>query len=151
MGGLGLRRLGALTADVVAVGLLAVAALLPFGLHPGTHYDLPQRLISAAVDAVAFGLYVVPFLVRDGTTPGKRLARLRVVMADGGGPPSAGVAVLRDPVVKIFLLGSLLSAINPALGFAGLAIDLAPALWRRDGRTLHDHLAGTVVEDALLT
>jgi uncharacterized RDD family membrane protein YckC len=146
-----LRRLGALTADVVAVGVIAVVVLLPFGIHPGTDYDLAQRVVSAAVDAVVFGLYAVPFMVRDGTTPGKRLARLRVSMADGGGAPSAGVAVLRDPVLKIFLLGSLLSAVNPLLGFAGLALDLAPALSRRDGRLLHDRLAGTVVEDTIWT
>jgi uncharacterized RDD family membrane protein YckC len=147
LNGLGLRRFGALVADIVAAGVIGIVLMLPFGEHPGMHHDVAERLVLAVGNAVLYGLYVVPFLVRDGTTPGKRLAGLRVVMADGGGVPSLGVAVLRDPVLKLLVFNSILSVIHPLLGFLTLAIDLAPAWRHRDGSTLHDRLAGTVVVD----
>jgi uncharacterized RDD family membrane protein YckC len=143
--GLGLRRAGAMTGDLLLAGVLGIVVMLPFGWHPGMHYDAVERLVSAVGDAAVFGLCVVPFLVRDGTTPGKRLAGLRVVMARDGELPSVRVAVLRDPVLKVLLFGSLASVIHPLLDVVTLAIDLAPAFYFYDGRTLHDRLAGTTV------
>ncbi|MCH6159973.1 RDD family protein [Streptomyces marispadix] len=106
------RRLGALFID------WAVSVLIGYGLFAG------GDLHSA--DNWALAVFLVMSLLTVGTvgsTPGKRLLRLRVVAVEGLGRP----ALWRVAVRTVLL---------------GLAI---PALiWDRDGRGLHDRLSGTV-------
>jgi uncharacterized RDD family membrane protein YckC len=91
------------------------------------------------------GLYAVPFLIRDGATPGKRLAGVRVAMLDGGGVPDLRTAVLREVVLKVLALG-VLSGVNPALGGLAFMLDLVFAFFvGGEGRSLHDRIARTIV------
>jgi uncharacterized RDD family membrane protein YckC len=106
------RRLGALFID------WAVSVLIGYGLFAGG--DLHST------DNWALAVFLVMSLLTVGTvgsTPGKRLLRLRVVAVEGLGRP----ALWRVAVRTVLL---------------GLAI---PALiWDRDGRGLHDRVSGTV-------
>lgn len=82
--------------------------------------------------ALSFVAYFALFTWRDGATPGKRLAGLRVEGAEGGRAGLAQLA-LRE-AVKLLSLG--------LLGLPFLAL-----LLRRDRRGLHDLAAGTRVRE----
>ena len=82
-----------------------------------------QQLLPAVVFIVGWA--------RWGGTPGKLLLELRVVDARSGGRPGWIQAAIR-------CLGYVVSALPLGLGFVWAAID-------RDGRALHDKLAGTRV------
>lgn len=82
-----------------------------------------QKLLPAAVFIVGW--------TRWGCTPGKLLLELRVVDARSGRRPGWIQAVIR-------YIGYIVSALPLGLGFLWAAID-------RDGRALHDKLAGTRV------
>ncbi len=69
--------------------------------------------------------------VRYGMTPGKLLLELRVIDAASGARPGWTRAIIR-------YLGYFVSALPLGLGFVWAAFD-------RDGRALHDRLAGTRV------
>jgi uncharacterized RDD family membrane protein YckC len=116
-----------LAAIVVAIGAaLALSVLqLPESLDP----------VLAALGAAAFLLWSIGYFVffwsSTGETPGDRVMRIRVCMADGGGPPRPFRALVR--------LGALsLAAIPLFLGLLTILVDQ-----RRRG--LHDMLVGTVV------
>ncbi|OEU88173.1 hypothetical protein DB35_17420 [Streptomyces abyssalis] len=106
------RRLGALFSD------WAVSVLIAYGLFAGG--DL------SSADNWALAVFLVMSLLTVGTvgsTPGKRLLRLRVVTVEGLGRPALWRVAVRTALL-------------------GLAV---PALvWDRDGRGLHDRLSGTV-------
>lgn len=106
------RRLGALFID------WGISLLIAYGL-------LARGDLSAAGDW-ALGVFLLLSLLTVGTvgsTPGKRLLRLRVVALDGLGHPALWRTAVRTALL-------------------GLAV---PALvWDRDGRGLHDRLSGTV-------
>lgn len=78
-------------------------------------------------------LYFVLLWAWRGQTLGMMAVHIRVVTRDGR-PPSLGRAAVR-------LIGYGASALPLFLGFA-------IALFDRERRTLHDHLAGTVVVEA---
>ena len=106
------RRLGALFID------WAVAVLIAYGLLA----DGEPRIANNW----ALAIFLVMSLLTVGTvgsTPGKRLLRLRVVAVEGLGRPA-----LWRVAVRTVLLGAAV----PAL------------IWDRDGRGLHDRLSGTV-------
>jgi uncharacterized RDD family membrane protein YckC len=106
------RRLGALFID------WAVAVLIAYGLLA----DGEPRVANNW----ALAIFLVMSLLTVGTvgsTPGKRLLRLRVVAVEG-----LGRAVLWRVAVRTVLLGAAV----PAL------------IWDRDSRGLHDRLSGTV-------
>ncbi|WP_314172576.1 RDD family protein [Streptomyces winkii] len=106
------RRLGALFAD------WAISVLIAYGLLAGG--DL------RSTDNWALAVFLVMSLLTVGTvgsTPGKRLLRLRVVAVDG-----LGRLTLWRVAVRTVLLGLAI----PAL------------IWDRDGRGLHDRLSGAV-------
>jgi uncharacterized RDD family membrane protein YckC len=143
---IGWRRLGAWVVDLVLPGLVLIAVQLPFGWHLGTHQDSAQRWILTAASAVVTGLYAVPFVVRDGATPGKRLAGIRVAMLDGGGVPGLRTAVLREVLLKVLVLGVLTDGVGPALGGLAFALDVVFALFVGvEGRSLHGRVARTIV------
>lgn len=88
-----------------------------------------------ALGAAAFLLwssgYFVVFWSSTGETPGDRVMRIRVCMADGGAPPRPFRALVR--------LWALILAVIP------LCAGLLPILVDRRRRGLHDILVGTVV------
>jgi len=110
--------------------LLADPALAEI-VHAGS-----LRLVLTLTQAllIAFGVSALYFVAGESSpwqaTPGKRALRLRVRTMDGGdvGP---GRALLRH--------------LGGALSWAMLNLGHAIAGWRRDGRALHDLLAGTEV------
>jgi len=99
---------------------------LPWGVAASPKVLAAQtlhELLPAAVFVVGWA--------RWGCTPGKLLLELRVVDARGGGRPGWTRALIR-------YLGYLASALPLGLGFLWAAFD-------REGRALHDRLAGTRV------
>lgn len=109
----------------VAVGLAVSVLPLPNSLDP----------VLISLGGLAYLLwstgYFVVFWSSTGETPGDRLMRIRVCMADLEGPPS--------PLRALVRLGALVLAAIPL--FAGLL----PILVDERRRGLHDMIAGTVV------
>jgi uncharacterized RDD family membrane protein YckC len=117
--------------NVVAIVVGTGAALALSVLHlPKSLDPALVALGGAAFLAWSIGYFVV-FWSTTGETPGDRVMRIRVCMADGGGPPRPFRALVR--------LGALILAVIPL--FAGVLLILVDQ--RRRG--LHDMLVGTVV------
>lgn len=112
--------------SVAPVGRRLGALFIDWGASLLVAYGLFARGDLDAAGDWALGVFLVMSLLTVGTvgsTPGKRLLRLRVVALDGLGRPALWRVVVRT-------------------GLLGLAV---PALvWDRDGRGLHDRLSGTV-------
>lgn len=98
---------------------------------------LPQSLdpILVALGGASFLLWSIGYFVvlwsSTGETAGDRVMRIRVIMADGGGPPR--------PLRALVRLGALVLAAIP------LFLGLFPILVDERRRGLHDMLVGTVV------
>lgn len=116
-----------LTAIIVAAGVaLALSVLqIPDSLDP-----LLRALGGTAYVLWSLGYFVI-FWSSTGETPGNRVMRIRVCVADSGKPPTLSRALLR--------FAALILAVIPL--FAGVLPILVDA--RRRG--LQDMLAGTVV------
>lgn len=106
------RRVGALFID------WAIAVLISYGLLAGGEPRIANNWALAVF--LTMSLLTVGTV---GSTPGKRLLRLRVVAVDG-----LGRLVLWRVALRTLLLGVAV----PAL------------VWDRDGRGLHDRLSGAV-------
>jgi uncharacterized RDD family membrane protein YckC len=132
-------RAAALAIDAAAVILIFVSLSAMVALISSLVGTLrPEWVVGLLLAfglALIGGIYFVLFWSGAGQTPGMRLLRLRV-RGPGGGPPSAGRALLRA-------IGTVI-AIVPF--FAGYL----PVLFDDRRRGLPDFLAGTVVvyEDA---
>ena len=126
-------RCGALLVDYTALVLvLAVATLFARVLGAGARWAGETALAvgyAAALALVAFNFVVLPAF--GGRTLGKWVTGLRVERLDGS-PLGPGRACLRH------LVGYPVSLLTLALGFL-------LAAFTRDGRALHDYVAGTVV------
>lgn len=110
--------------DAVVVYLTAQIA----GVPTAEVLELPLAPLATFV----FGLniaYLAAFTANGGQTLGKMAAGLRVEGAEG--PVTFGAALLR---VAVAIAGGLAAG----AGFL-------PALWRADGRAVHDQIAGTRV------
>ena len=122
--------------DAAIINLVSITVAAGVGLALSV-LQIPNSLEPAliALGGVAYVLwsagYFVVFWASTGETPGNRLMRIRVCMADTGEPP--------HPLRALFRLGALVLAVIPL--FAGLLPILVDA--RRRG--LQDMLAGTVV------
>lgn len=137
------RALGLVT-DVFMIGLpISLLMMAIFGhdqMHSATALDLLSHDPKAQTNPpnpiaslMQMGLFLIAFVVlwhRDGQTPGKKLARIRVVDA---------TTYQRAPYWKLILrfFGYFLSVITIFGFFIGLL--------RRDKRTLHDLISGTAV------
>lgn len=110
---------GVLSWLLVGIALPWGPALSARGLVAQTLHEL----LPAAVCVIGWARY--------GMTPGKLLLELRVVDARGGDRPGWIQAIIR-------YIGYFVSALPLGLGFVWAAFD-------RDGRALHDRLAGTRV------
>jgi uncharacterized RDD family membrane protein YckC len=106
------RRLGALFIDWALAVLIAYGLLSDGEVQAANNWALAVFLLMSALTVGTVG-----------STPGKRLLRLRVVAVDG-----LGRLVLWRVIVRTLLLGAAV----PAL------------VWDRDGRGLHDRLSGSV-------
>jgi uncharacterized RDD family membrane protein YckC len=131
-----ITRTIAFVADAAIINLVAMAVGVAVGLALSV-LPLPESLdpVLVSLGALAYLLwstgYFVVFWSSTGETPGDRLMRIRVCMADGGASPPPLRAVVR--------LGALVLAALPLFaGFLTILVDD-----RRRG--LHDMIAGTVV------
>jgi uncharacterized RDD family membrane protein YckC len=116
-----------LVAIAVAGGVALTLSVLQF---PSSLDPVLIAMGGAAYVFWSIG-YFVTFWSSTGETPGNRLMRIRVCVADSGAPP--------QPLRALARLGALVLAVTPL--FAGLLTILVDD--RRRG--LHDMLAGTVV------
>ncbi len=135
LAGLG-SRMAALLVDTAiqwaVLAALAVALVFPFLVGPmhGAPFLVAVYVVVAAL--VHLGYHIFFETLTSGRTPGKRLARLRVVRADGG-PIAFRDAAVRN-IVRI--------VDGPVTGYvAGVAAILATARNQRLG----DLAAGTIV------
>jgi len=126
-------RCGALLIDyTVVVSIVAFATLMSRVLGDGARATSELTLLLgyvAAITVAALNFLVLP--VFTGCTLGKWATGLRVETA-GGEPPGFARALLRHTV------GYLLSVLTLGVGFL-------VAAFSREGRALHDLIAGTVV------
>lgn len=135
-------RFGALLIDALVIGLSAAVfagvfltvgvAITPSEGDPGEAVAIGTILGVAGTIALAVGLSW-RFHAR-GTSPGARIAHVRIVDRDGNAPGAfRGLARM---LVAYVLSGNLMN-----LGYLW-------AIWDHEKRTWHDHLAGTwVVRD----
>lgn len=148
------RRLCAAAIDLLLLGLVLSAAMVPF---------LADRLREAAdgrpagsvgmsvtVDLV-FGAYFVVFAARSGATIGKRLMGL-VVVADDGGPLGWRRAGLRYGVVlgavvvpELLDVAGVSAEVSAIAWTVSLAFVFLPIVLSDDGAGVHDRLTGTRV------
>ncbi|MEV5569600.1 RDD family protein [Spirillospora sp. NPDC052269] len=131
------QRLLARIVDTLIVGLPVVLVLRAVLPHDTADHWSPTSVASALLvyDAVQLALW--------GRTPGKRLAGVRVVTADGSRPDPAraalraavyAVPIALRPVPVLGLLAGILWVVNVATAFRG-----------PERRALHDRMAGTGV------
>lgn len=124
------RRLASIVYEsLIVLALLLVASLAFLLLSPNAAATAARPLFQAYLLTV-IGLYFTWFWTHGGQTVAMRAWRLRLLRCDGG-PLSWRDAWLR------FILAL------PLLGLGGLG--LLWALLDRDGRFLHDRLAGTMI------
>jgi pSer/pThr/pTyr-binding forkhead associated (FHA) protein/uncharacterized RDD family membrane protein YckC len=130
-------RAAAAVLDLVAVSAVQAAMLAPAIWHwrtqaPGAEPAFVGVLLAvggaAAAGIFGIGYYVYYWGVR-GATPGKRLFGLCVQGEGGAQPPGSTRAAVR-------LFGYVVSGVLLGIGFLMAA---------RDGRALHDRIAGTRV------
>ncbi len=134
-------RLVARAVDSLIVVLVMALPLAAAGVVDAAGLGSPQVvLVVGLVAAVLLGLAVQVWhwvgIATDGSTVGRRLARIRIVDLDGGPPGFARGVVVRE-WVGISLLGGTLSILWL---FADFVVGLGDA-----GRTARDQLAGTRV------
>lgn len=144
---------GALSMIVVFVVMLLVG-VSAFGLASGTDEETAGAagflagLLAYVLVSVAWGLVYAPLTMmrrgpHNGQTLGKQLVNIRVMRMDGT-PVTAGTAIMRDVVMKNFViwgLGSFFFAIP------GILSSLWP-LWDGQRQTWHDKAVSTVVTNA---
>ena len=87
-------------------------------------------LMSVLVFSAVMVVYDAAFTARTGVTPGKRIARIKVVRAATGVPPGWGRSVLRAVV-----LGALTWVVNGIVALFGEQLH----------RGVHDFAVGTLV------
>lgn len=137
------RALGFVT-DIFMIGLpIALITMVLFGydqMHTATGLDViaqsdkaaknPPNPYASLLQITLFLLSYVAFWKTSGQTPGKKMARIKVVDAK-----TLGTAPYWKLILRFF--GYFLSLIFLIGFFIGL--------FRRDKRTLHDLLSGTAV------
>lgn len=124
------ERVGALVADFVFMNILLVVvllAMLAMGLMAGS---LGLALGIVAMFAVRHGYFLFFETWLSGSTPGKRMAGLRVVSRDGGRLRTEAILarnLMRD--LEMFVPLALLTAPEALIGAAPWYLRLGSALW----------------------
>jgi uncharacterized RDD family membrane protein YckC len=152
-------RLGALVLDLLLMGVLVAALVVPLALLVGAH-SLDSDLMAAVALLVVFLLRAFYFsffeLAWQGQTPGKRRLGIRAVDARGG-PLTAEAVIARNLTRELELFLPLAALFAPASLLPGAAgwMALVPLGWmlvfgflplfNRDRLRVGDLVAGTVV------
>jgi uncharacterized RDD family membrane protein YckC len=130
--------------DLAILTLLIVLALTPF--NEDDSLDAPPLFLVAVLAAV-LAYEIVPVYLR-GQTPGKLIARTRIVRVDGGGSLTWWQAFVRwAPVCVVWALGG----VYPPLAVVAMAALYLSALADVGGRSVLDKLAGTRVVRSAVT
>ena len=131
-------RLAARTIDL-GVALVPALAVVPVGIALGAPMLVRGGLVSSLVAMGALGALNLGWLQRYGQTVGKRVVGLRIVRSDGR----------RATLATILLRRVVAPGVLASVPVVGSLFALADALlvFSRDRRTLHDHLADTIVID----
>ena len=126
------ERLGAFVIDMVLLTLSIVLLMIGLGLAlpVGVPSDIVFALILLGLFVVRNGYFVFFEAQFGGSTPGKRLLRLRVVARDGGGLGTEAVFA-RNLLRDIELFGPLVALTAPRqiVGSAPFWLALSAALW----------------------
>lgn len=128
------RRLASLLYDLLLNVAVVFIATFPFLAFFGDSTHGWRRHVLQAWVVLVVGAYYVTFWVRGGQTLPMKTWHIRLVRAEDGGPVRTPRAIHR------FALA--------VLGTAALGLGFLWALVDRDGRFLHDRLAGTALVDA---
>jgi uncharacterized RDD family membrane protein YckC len=123
--------LDAAVINLIAIVAAAGVALMLSVLSVSGDLDAWAAAIAGAAFVAWTALYFVVFWCTTGQTPGSRLMRIRVCLAEDG-------AVLRPRSSLVRYACLVLSAIPLFAGFL-------PILFDRRRRGVHDMLAGTIV------
>jgi uncharacterized RDD family membrane protein YckC len=138
--------------DLAILTLLIVLALTPF--NEGDSLDAPPLFLVAVLVAV-LAYEIVPVYLR-GQTPGKLIARTRIVRADALDAPEAVTGLTLTwwqafvrwaPVCVVWALGG----VYPPLAVVAMAALYLSALADVGGRSVLDKLAGTRVVRSVVT
>jgi uncharacterized RDD family membrane protein YckC len=140
---------------IVAIPAVILSLLLFGGIGAAAYADSTAGYIAVVLGFLSFlliimviGLLYAPLTMmrqgeHNGQTWGKQMLGIRVVRFDGQ-PMDFGWSLLREVIVKAFLLG-LVSSLT--FGVASLLDYLWP-LWDDENRCLHDMIVNTRVIDA---
>ena len=129
---------------IISIGAVVVFAILAaLGLTVDTDGGAAAFIVTALFAVIAFSivalLYAPVLMSRtNGQTLGRMVVNIRVIRADGR-PMTFWFAVLREIVVKSFLVGVISSA---TFGLAWL-LDILWPLWDEENRALHDFVVNT--------
>lgn len=158
--------LGAL-ATAVPISIAASALTGDITNQQLVDFPMPYGILAGAAALLAACAYyiVIPLALWQGQTPGKRICRIRIEMADGS-PVDLPHLALRQ-IVGVFLLSGVIANasaiwhqmltiatqvnfVHPLMyaGFAVTAVSCLMILFRGDHRCLHDFIGGTKVSVA---
>jgi uncharacterized RDD family membrane protein YckC len=130
------RALAVLLDGIVLVTALAAFAAIFLRVNPNpSALDLPRPILAAALASVATLLwmaYQFSFVVYTGSTPGLRIARLRLAAFDG--------SALTRSLRRWRVLASFLSAFSAGLGYLWCILD-------QDGLCWHDRITRTNLQN----
>lgn len=143
----GWRRIAAVWLNYLPLALLGVGAaiIVPFFKDNPIMVQMGPMLLLLPI--LAYGIYQLVIMIRDGQSWGKKVMGIRVITADGENPGFVRYVLLREfaygliinLISLIPILGSLVALIAAIICLVFLFMD------SRDRQTLQDMLAKTLV------
>jgi len=149
------------TARIIDVGIFSTLALLlaiisvkiwpleepgVLGFLETGFYAFFRFMVTLGIVILIEIIYEVIMVHKTGSTIGKKIMKIKVVSIDGNATVSLKSSILRVGIVMLLLAISLLSElIIPNAGGLILLPWIPMLLWRKDGRSVMDIAAKTVV------
>ena len=128
---------------LVSVPAVPIATVLPQGLYRD---EESYVLLGASIAWILLRPLQWTLLIRSGETVGKRLLGLRIARPDGTAASAWQLLLVRPIPLALVVVAPFLVDLGFVLAPFLLLADLA-FMARKDGRCLHDLLAGTMVVD----
>lgn len=155
------------TARLIEVGIFSTLALLlaiisvkiwpleepgVLGFLETGFYAFFRFMVTLGIVILFEIIYEVIMIHKTGSTLGKKIMKIKVVSIDGTATVSLKSSIFRVGIVMLILTTSLLSElIIPNAGGLILLPWVPMLLWRRDGRSVMDLAAKTVVISTMKT